>query len=238
MAYYNLGLPPDGPHVYGDYLYTAGKFVQSPQMTGSLSLSWNDGSTPVTASLPYEAAVLTSVVSLDMSMPATQTYGGRTYDFVTHMIRRPNGSVFYNTTAQCGVIDFDIETTASTFCYFCTAYKKRLNTYTIQFTSVGQGVSGLPQAISVTEGDSVTIPPDVPTRDGYTFLGWASSSTATEPEYVAGDEVTPTASMTLWAVWEEYVPPTPPSGDGSGMLAYGTSGSLAFDETSGLLVYS
>ena len=41
-----------------------------------------------------------------------------------------------------------------------------------------------------------------PSRTGYTFLGWATSSTAKEPEYLPGDKYVRNTSVTLYAVWE------------------------------------
>lgn len=50
------------------------------------------------------------------------------------------------------------------------------------------------------------------TRDGYTFLGWATSSTATSAKYgdgyviaVGGDPLTTNGSIRLYAVWEAHI---------------------------------
>ena len=51
-----------------------------------------------------------------------------------------------------------------------------------------------------------TVTSVVPTRDGYTFLGWADEATDTAADYVAGDTITLTSSdneKTLYAVWQE-----------------------------------
>ena len=44
-----------------------------------------------------------------------------------------------------------------------------------------------------------------PTREGYTFLGWASSPTATEAQYEAGGKITVNTRMTIYAVWKQNV---------------------------------
>lgn len=49
-----------------------------------------------------------------------------------------------------------------------------------------------------TSGGSVTLP--TPTRTGYTFKGWSTSSTATSG-LAAGDSFTPTGNKTLYAIW-------------------------------------
>lgn len=41
-----------------------------------------------------------------------------------------------------------------------------------------------------------------PTRDGYTFQGWATSSTATSGTYSGGASYTPTSNVTLYAIWQ------------------------------------
>ena len=43
----------------------------------------------------------------------------------------------------------------------------------------------------------------VPTRDGYRFLGWATSASATTATYTAGEFVDIDNNTTLYAVWEE-----------------------------------
>lgn len=46
----------------------------------------------------------------------------------------------------------------------------------------------------------------IPTKTGYTFLGWATSSTATTVTYTAGTAYTITGDLTLYAVWKANVP--------------------------------
>lgn len=42
-----------------------------------------------------------------------------------------------------------------------------------------------------------------PSRSGYTFLGWSSSSSASSAQYTAGDYVTSYGTKVLYAVWEQ-----------------------------------
>ena len=46
-----------------------------------------------------------------------------------------------------------------------------------------------------------TIPSTKPTRSGYTFKGWADSSTASSPNYTAGQQIELDSNKTLYAVW-------------------------------------
>ena len=51
----------------------------------------------------------------------------------------------------------------------------------------------------------------IPTRDGYTFLGWADDANATAAQYHGGDLIPLTKdhpTKTIYAVWEENTPPT------------------------------
>jgi len=51
-------------------------------------------------------------------------------------------------------------------------------------------------------GVSLIITSQVPTRDGYTFLGWATTNDAVEAEYHAGENFELDKTTTLYAVWE------------------------------------
>ena len=77
-------------------------------------------------------------------------------------------------------------------------------TWTLFFD--GNGGTGVPDSIS-EDGPSVahtfSIPTDVaPTRDGYLFLGWATTKTATSAN-VANTYTTTNPNSTLYAVWQE-----------------------------------
>ena len=55
-----------------------------------------------------------------------------------------------------------------------------------------------------------------PTREGYTFQGWADSATATTVGYQAGDKITllmSSPTKTIYAVWEEVRPQAPSATD-------------------------
>lgn len=65
------------------------------------------------------------------------------------------------------------------------------------FTASGTVTASYKSSTSTT---AVTLP--TPTRTGYKFLGWATSATATTGTYAGGSSYTPTASITLYAIWE------------------------------------
>lgn len=65
------------------------------------------------------------------------------------------------------------------------------------------GGSGAPGMQLKDYGKSLTLSYIEPTRSGYTFLGWSTSSSASYATYSAGDSFTSNKNTTLYAVWEE-----------------------------------
>ena len=83
-----------------------------------------------------------------------------------------------------------------------------LASYTITYNA--NGGSGAPSSQTKYYGVSLTLSTTKPTRSGYTFLGWSTSSSATSATYAAGATYTANSAATLYAVWEldEPVAPT------------------------------
>ncbi len=75
------------------------------------------------------------------------------------------------------------------------------NTYTITFNA--NSGTGAPSAQTKTHDVAITISSTIPTRDGYKFLGWATTANATSAEYQAGARFTANSDTTLYAVWEK-----------------------------------
>jgi len=74
--------------------------------------------------------------------------------------------------------------------------------YTVSFNA--NGGTGAPASANIRENETYTIPSPVPTRPGYTFLGWASSqanATAGTVQYQPGNSFIVTANKELWASW-------------------------------------
>lgn len=70
--------------------------------------------------------------------------------------------------------------------------------YTLSYHS--NGGSGAPS--NQTGSASYIISSTVPTKQGYTFLGWSKSSSATTVSYKPGSSINLTANTTLYAVWK------------------------------------
>ena len=77
-------------------------------------------------------------------------------------------------------------------------------TYTVSYDA--NGGSGAPAAQTKTQDVALTLSGTRPTRDGYTFLGWATSKTASSAQYQPGGTYTANAAATLYAVWEKKAP--------------------------------
>lgn len=128
---------------------------------------------------------------------------------VSRWIINVDGSVFYQYNHTCsigydgsaGQIQIRLEVTGTpTTNYYVTLYFD------------ANGGSGAPSAqtyMGTSQYISVTIPGTIPSRSGYKFLGWSTSSTATSPSYDAGTTYSWWAStsssygLTLYAVWQK-----------------------------------
>ncbi|MBR3621477.1 MAG: InlB B-repeat-containing protein, partial [Clostridia bacterium] len=80
------------------------------------------------------------------------------------------------------------------------------NSYNLTFDS--NGGSGAPE--KQTGNGSVLIPGSKPTRNGYTFLGWAETADATSTKYQPGGTINLNRNITLYAVWQENNTPENP----------------------------
>ena len=72
-------------------------------------------------------------------------------------------------------------------------------TYTVSYNA--NGGSGAPASQTKTYGVNLTLSSTIPTRAGYAFKGWATSSTGAVA-YQAGGTYTANSAVTLYAVWE------------------------------------
>jgi uncharacterized repeat protein (TIGR02543 family) len=69
-------------------------------------------------------------------------------------------------------------------------------------TYSANGGSGAPSAQTKWKGQALTLSTVKPTRTGYSFQGWATSSSATTAAYTSGGSYTSDAAVTLYAVWK------------------------------------
>lgn len=74
-----------------------------------------------------------------------------------------------------------------------------LASYTVSYDA--NGGSGAPSSQTKWYGQTLTLSSTAPTKSGYKFIGWATSSTATTAAYAAGGSYTSNSAVTLYAVW-------------------------------------
>ena len=75
-----------------------------------------------------------------------------------------------------------------------------LSMYTVSYDA--NGGTGAPASQSENFGTDLTISSTTPTRSGYVFLGWSTSSSATSATYSVGGTYTGNTDVTLYAVWK------------------------------------
>lgn len=87
-------------------------------------------------------------------------------------------------------------------------------TYTVTYNA--NGGSGAPSSQTKIYGTTLKLSSTKPTRTGYTFIGWGTSSTDTTAGYSAGGNYTANASDTLYAIWEKTITLSYNANNGSG----------------------
>lgn len=73
-------------------------------------------------------------------------------------------------------------------------------TYTVSYNA--NGGSGAPGNQTKTWGSNLTLSSTKPTRSGYNFLGWGTSSGATSASYQPGGIYSSNSGITLYAIWQ------------------------------------
>lgn len=74
-----------------------------------------------------------------------------------------------------------------------------ISTYTVSYNA--NGGTGAPSSQTKMHDTALTLSTTKPTRNGYAFAGWSTSSSATSATYSAGGTYAANASVTLYAVW-------------------------------------
>ena len=85
--------------------------------------------------------------------------------------------------------------------YYSASEQFELDKYSVVFdTNVGE--TGINRIIfSISPGEKLIDMPDEPTREGYTFIGWALESDATEADFVDAEEIN--GNVLVYAIWKE-----------------------------------
>jgi len=78
-------------------------------------------------------------------------------------------------------------------------------TYSVYYNA--NGGTGAPSSQTKTHGVTLTLRTGIPTREGYDFMGWATSSGGAV-SYYPGGSYSANSSVTLYAVWSGIEPAT------------------------------
>ena len=114
----------------------------------------------------------------------------------TYTYDRGTSAVTYSCAAKFTGIEAASGTMTHTRSYTIPALTK----YTVKYNA--NGGSGAPSSQTKYYGKTLTLSTTKPTRTGYTFVRWITSS---DDEYAAGGSYTANASVTLYAKWSENI---------------------------------
>lgn len=131
------------------------------------------------------------------------------------------------TTITISVKDATSGTVLDTINVYVTVDAK---TYTVNYNA--NGGTGAPDGQIKYHNQNLTLSSIKPTRTGYTFLGWSTSSTATSATYSAGGSFTSNANTTLYAVWQKNAVAEPE------IHVSSTSVNLTLGETENIDIYA
>lgn len=93
-----------------------------------------------------------------------------------------------------------IETIGREISFSASTTVPAIETHTVSYNA--NGGSGAPTSQTKVYGSVLILSTQVPTRPGYKFLGWGTSSTDRTPDYQPGSQYGVDADITLYAIWE------------------------------------
>jgi uncharacterized repeat protein (TIGR02543 family) len=113
-------------------------------------------------------------------------------------------------------------------------------TYSIIYDA--NGGTNAPASQTKTYGKKLTLSTSIPSRSGYTFLGWSTSKSATSPTYAAGGTLNTdvySGNITLYAVWKKnaVVPVAIKTQPQSVQVKYGETAEVFVEATGDGLTY-
>lgn len=135
--------------------------------------------------------VYNATTSANFTLPtATPSYSGWTFKGWST-----------SATAQSGYAAGSTQTFSSSTTLYATWARTITITYDVN-TGSGTVSSSSVTVYNGAKKGSITISSTEPTKTGYTFLGWSTSSTATSATYASGTSYDFTSSIKLYAVWK------------------------------------
>ena len=134
--------------------------------------------------------------------PSSQKITHGEYVAISNVIPTRAGHTFlgWSTSASATNATYALSSSFTTTSNVTLYAVWNINAYTITYNA--NGGSGAPASQTKTHGVNLTLSSTKPTRTGYTFLGWSTSSSATSPTYSPGSIFTSNADTTLYAIWD------------------------------------
>ena len=161
-------------------------------------------------SIVIDGAWLTYTFVVDLSEFGIEE--GNAIGFDAHAVSCPDPeqsgwqytSYYIKADGTCSGDDGQNVWEANKWDYLTLSYVEAPATVTVTFDA--NGGENAPAAVEVNANEVYTLPgAGEMTRENYTFAGWALSADATAEDVVT--EITPTESMTVYAVWTEVTAP-------------------------------
>ena len=161
-------------------------------------------------SIVIDGAWLTYTFVVDLSEFGIEE--GNAIGFDAHAVSCPDPeqsgwqytSYYIKADGTCSGDDGQNVWEANKWDYLTLSYEEAPATVTVTFDA--NGGENAPAAVEVPLNEVYTLPgAGEMTRENYTFAGWALSADATAEDVVT--EITPTESMTVYAVWTEVTAP-------------------------------
>lgn len=192
---------------FARYCYMSADNYSAPTTTYSVTVQFSaNGGYGAPASISGTTTDANQYVTLTIpsTAPTRSGYtflGWSTASSATSASYYPGGTItLYGTAA------------GSSYTLYAVWQQNTVTTYYATLNFSANGGSGAPSAVSGSSaaGSSIAlaIPTTIPTRTGYTFLGWSTAPSATAASYLPGGSITVTgttsgASYTLYAVWQQ-----------------------------------
>lgn len=157
------------------------------------------GSWGYTSSIQCTNGTRSGWVSLDycskQSSGHTHNYNGGRYYQNAHPHQISVRCTSYN---SCGGWKWTGENYKVNGCSQC--YPTTGTYYTLSFNA--NGGKNTPSAQRVRQNTTFAISSQIPSRSGYSFLGWSTSKSASSPSFYPNQPVSLSANVTLYAVWK------------------------------------
>lgn len=191
-------------------------YASGGNYTGNAALTLYAKWTPITYTITYKSnytggaadQTQSKTYGVNATIKAANTFSRTHYSFIS-----------WNTAANGSGNTMAAGSTYSTNAALTLYAQWRINTFQITYNA--NGGSGAPAAQTKNSGTNIVLSKTAPSRTGYTFLGWATSSTATTPaaasanygnqaltaeNMTAGVTYSGNQALTLYAVWKVAAP--------------------------------